>query len=80
MATRSRRDRDETAPRSRRDAAGILYSIYPNLFYAIFAYAGVGSITRKLPNGARGLRVYLEVFANSGGTTYDSNMLILNIN
>lgn len=42
--------------------------------------AGVGSITRKLPNGARGLRVYLEVFANSGGTTYDSNMLILNIN
>ena len=25
--------------------SGILYSIYPNLFYAIFVYAGVGSIT-----------------------------------
>ena len=25
--------------------SGILYSIYPQLFYAIFAYAGVGSIT-----------------------------------
>ncbi|MCH2102060.1 MAG: S8 family serine peptidase [Planctomycetes bacterium] len=42
--------------------------------------AGAGSITRKLPNGARGLRVYVEVFANSAGTTYDSNMVILNIN
>merc|ERR1740117_738132 len=25
--------------------SGILYSIYPNLFYAIFLYAGVGSLT-----------------------------------
>ena len=25
--------------------SGILYSIYPNLFYAIFVYAGVGSVT-----------------------------------
>lgn len=25
--------------------SGILYSIYPDLFYAIFAYAGIGSIT-----------------------------------
>ena len=25
--------------------SGILYSIYPNLFYAIFAYATFGSLT-----------------------------------
>ena len=24
--------------------SGILYSIYPNLFYAIFVYAGVGTL------------------------------------
>ena len=27
------------------NSSGILYSIYPNLFYAIFVYACVGSIT-----------------------------------
>lgn len=42
--------------------------------------AGAGSITRNLPNSARGLRVYVEVFATSAGVTYDSNMIILNIN
>jgi len=42
--------------------------------------AGAGSFTKGLPTRARGLRVYVEVFATSGGATYDSNMIILDIN
>jgi hypothetical protein len=42
--------------------------------------AGAGSFGRTLPNGARGRTVYLEVFAASGGSTFDSNMIILDIN
>lgn len=42
--------------------------------------SGVGSFTKKLPNAAAGLRVYVEVAATSGGQTYDSNMIILDIN
>jgi hypothetical protein len=41
--------------------------------------AGSGSLTKGLPTRARGLRVYVEVFASSGGATYDSNMIILDI-
>jgi len=42
--------------------------------------SGVGSFTKKLPGAASGLRVYVEVAATSGGQTYDSNMIILDIN
>jgi subtilisin family serine protease len=41
--------------------------------------AGAGSFTKKLPGAARGLRVYVEVSATSGGSTFDSNMIILDI-
>ncbi len=42
--------------------------------------AGSGSFTKKLPGAASGLRVYVEVAATSAGQTYDSNMIILDIN
>lgn len=42
--------------------------------------AGTGSYSRSLPSAARGWRVYLEVFASSGGQTFDSNPIVLDIN
>ena len=42
--------------------------------------SGASSFTKTLPHRAAGLRVYVEVAAASGGQTYDSNMIVLDIN
>ncbi|MBC8406222.1 MAG: S8 family serine peptidase [Planctomycetes bacterium] len=42
--------------------------------------SGVGSFTKKLPAVSAGMRVYVEVSASSGGQTFDSNMIVLDIN
>ncbi|KAA3605192.1 MAG: hypothetical protein DWQ01_21625 [Planctomycetota bacterium] len=39
--------------------------------------SGVGSFTKTIPAAGAGLTAYLEVRVDSGGSTYDSNMLTL---